>query len=236
LEAAQGFHMEKTSDTQAALEPLQGYPELPIEEMRARAEAFRATLSSRRTVRDYQDRPVPRDVLETCLRVATGAPSGANLQPWHFCVVTDPDTKRRVRLAAEEDEREFLRDRAPDEWLKAQAPRGTDADKGLQDRATLIAIFAQRFGTLPDGTRVKHYYVPESVGIATGFLIAALHSAGLATLTHTPSPMGFLSEICGRPENEKPYLLLVAGYPAPDAMVPVFGGTRRPLEDSISWI
>jgi iodotyrosine deiodinase len=236
LEAAQGFHMEKTSDTQAALEPLQGYPELPIEEMRARAEAFRATLSSRRTVRDYQDRPVPRDVLETCLRVATGAPSGANLQPWHFCVVTDPDTKRRVRLAAEEEEREFYRDRAPDEWLKALAPLGTDADKGFLDRATLIAIFAQRFGTLPDGTRVKHYYVPESVGIATGFLIAALHSAGLATLTHTPSPMGFLSEICGRPENEKPYLLLVAGYPAPDAMVPVFGGTRRPLEDSVSWI
>lgn len=217
-------------------EPLLGYPDLSIEETRARAEAFRASLSTRRTVRDFQDRPIPRDVLETCLRAATGAPSGANMQPWQFTVITDPETKRRVRVAAEEEEREFYRDRAPPEWLRALAPLGTDADKGFLDRATLIAIFAQRFGALPDGTRVKHYYVPESVGIATGFLIAALHSAGLATLTHTPSPMGFLTEICGRPDNEKPYLLLVTGYAAPDATVPVFGGTRRPLGESVSWI
>lgn len=217
-------------------EPLKGYIRYPEEEMRARAEAFRAALKRRRTVRDYEDRPVPHAVLEACLEAAASAPSGANMQPWHFTVIEDPAVKRRIRIAAEEEERDFYDGRAPEEWLRALAPLGTDADKGFLERATLIAIFAQRYGSLPDGTRVKHYYVPESVGIATGFLIAALHHAGLATLTHTPSPMGFLSEICGRSENEKPYLLLVTGYPAADCTVPVFGGTRRPPKDYTSWI
>lgn len=216
-------------------EPLAGYAEYPENEMRRRAEDFAADLKRRRTVRDYQAREVPRDVLEHCLRAAGSAPSGANMQPWYFTVITDPAVKRRIRLAAEEEEREFYRDRAPQEWLDALAPLGTDEHKPFLEHATLIAVFAQRFGQLPDGRRVKHYYVAESVGIATGFLIAALHHAGLATLTHTPSPMGFLNEICARPENEKPYLLLVTGYPAPDCRVPAFGGRRRPLEEITSW-
>lgn len=212
-------------------EPLAGYVEYPGDEMTARAAAFAADLKRRRTVRDYVARDVPRDVLEHCLRAAGSAPSGANMQPWHFTVITDPAVKHRIRAAAEAEEREFYRERAPREWLDALAPLGTDEHKPFLERATLIAVFAQRFGELPDGRRVKHYYVAESVGIATGFLIAALHHAGLATLTHTPSPMGFLNEICGRPDNEKPYLLLVTGYPAPDCRVPEFGGRRRPLDD-----
>ena len=152
-----------------------------------------------------------------------------------FAIITDPAVKRRIRLAAEEEEREFYRERAPQEWLEALAPLGTDERKPFLERATLIAVFAQRFGELPDGRRVKHYYVAESVGIATGFLIAALHTAGLATLTHTPSPMGFLNEICRRPDNEKPYLLLVTGFPTPDCRVPEFGGRRRSLEETTSW-
>lgn len=216
-------------------DPLAGYVEYPEAEMIRRAEAFAADLKRRRTVRDYQDRDVPRAVLEHCLRAATSAPSGANMQPWHFAVITDPAVKRRIREAAEAEEREFYEQRAPQEWLEALAPLGTDASKPFLERATLIGIFAQRHGTLPDGRKVKHYYVAESVGIATGFLIAALHAAGLATLTHTPSPMGFLNEICGRPENEKPYLLLVTGFPTADCTVPRYGGTRRPLEAVTSW-
>lgn len=217
-------------------EPLQGFNRYPEDVMRARAESFHADLKRRRTVRDYEDRPAPRAVIETCLQTAASAPSGANMQPWHFTVIEDPAVKHRIRVAAEEEERDFYNGRAPEEWLRALAPLGTDEDKGFLEKATLIAIFAQRYGTLPDGTRVKHYYVPESVGIATGFLIAALHHAGLATLTHTPSPMGFLSEICGRPENEKPYLLLVTGYPSARCKVPAFGGTRRPPSDYTNWI
>lgn len=217
-------------------EPLSGYVEYPHDEMRRRAEAFTTALKRRRTVRDYQAREVPREVLEHCLRAAGSAPSGANMQPWHFVVITDPSVKRQIREAAEAEEREFYRERAPQEWLAALAPLGTDADKPFLEHATLIAVFAQRFGQLPDGRRVKHYYVAESVGIATGFLIAALHHAGLATLTHTPSPMGFLNAFCGRPENEKPYLLLVTGYPAPDCQVPEFGGRRRPLSEISSWL
>ncbi len=216
-------------------EPLAGYVEYTDDEMAQRAAAFAAQLKRRRTVRDYVSRDVPRDVLEQCLRAAGSAPSGANMQPWHFAVITDPAVKHRIRVAAEAEEAEFCRERAPREWLDALAPLGTDERKPFLEHATLIAIFAQRFGELPDGRRVKHYYVSESVGIAAGFLIAALHAAGLATLTHTPSPMGFLNEICGRPENEKPYLLLVAGFPAPDCRVPEFGGRRKPLAETTSW-
>jgi iodotyrosine deiodinase len=215
---------------------LKGYTELPEPEMIARAEAFRVQMKRRRTVRDYADRPVPRAVIEACIAAAATAPSGANLQPWHFTVVTDPEKKHAIRVAAETEEREFYEGRAPAEWLEALAPLGTDANKPFLERATLIAIFAQRFGRLPDGRKVKHYYVPESVGIATGFLIAGLHQAGLATLTHTPSPMAFLNEICGRPDNEKPYILLVCGYPAEGARVPEFGGWRKPLEETMSWL
>lgn len=218
-------------------EPLPDYRSYAPEEMAERALAFHANLRRRRTVRDFDRRPVPRDVIETCLLAAGTAPSGANLQPWHFAVIENPASKRRIRLAAESEERTFYNGRAPKEWLEALAPLGTDADKPfLEEAPLLIAIFAQKSGTRPDGRTVKHYYVPESVGIATGFLISALHNAGLATLTHTPSPMGFLNEICARPAWEKPTILLVVGYPRTDCRVPVHGGLRKPLGEISSWL
>jgi len=201
---------------------LSDYQEYPIEEMERRAAEFYAEMRRRRTVRDFSDRPVPRAVIEQCLLAAGTAPNGANMQPWRFVVVADPAIKRRVRLAAEAEERAFYASRAPQEWLDALAHLGTDASKPFLETAPyLIAIFAQSYGLDEDGRKVKHYYVSESVGIATGFLIAALHHAGLATLTHTPSPMHFLNEILDRPPNERPFLLLVVGYPADDATVPV---------------
>jgi nitroreductase len=209
--------------------PLSGYREYPPDVMRARAAEFRAELERRRTVRSFSPRPVPREVIEDCLRAASSAPSGANLQPWHFAVVEDPTLKRRIREAAEVEEREFYQRRAPREWLDALAPLGTDERKPFLEIAPcLIAVFAEAYGVLPDGRRVKHYYATESTGIAVGMLITALHHAGLATLTHTPSPMGFLNEILGRPRNERPFLLLVVGYPAPDARVPDI--RKKPLE------
>ena len=217
-------------------EPLIGYRDLGDEEMLSRAREFHDLMKRRRTVRDYRVRQVPAEVIEACLATATTAPSGANLQPWHFVVIADAAKKKSLREAAEAEEREFYRRRAPQEWLDALAPLGTDAHKPFLEHATLIAIFAQRSGRLADGRRVKHYYVQESVGIATGILIAALHTAGLATLTHTPSPMTFLHDICGRPENEKPYLLLVCGYPAENCMVPQAGGVRRPLAEAVTWL
>jgi len=216
--------------------PLDEYKEFPVEEMRERLQAFHDDLNRRRTVREFSDRPVPRDIIETALKAANTAPSGANLQPWHFVVIADSDKKKRIREAAEAEEQAFYHGRAPREWLDALAPLGTDAHKPFLEHATLIAIFAQRNGRLADGRTVKHYYVQESVGIATGFLIAALHTAGLATLTHTPSPMAFLREICGRPENEKPYILLVCGYPADNCVVPQAGGVRRPLAEAVTWL
>jgi iodotyrosine deiodinase len=203
--------------------------------MTARAQAFRDQMRGRRTVRHFSPRPVPREVIEQCLLTAGNAPSGANLQPWHFVVVTDTAVKSRIRGAAEQEEREFYSRRAPQEWLDALAPLGTDADKPFLDVAPcLIAIFAQSYGVLPDGRKVKNYYVQESVGIATGMLITALHMAGLASLTHTPSPMGFLNEILNRPPNEKPFLLLVAGHPADDAMVPDIG--KKSLQEIASFV
>lgn len=207
----------------------------PPDEMRRRAAAFRALMARRRTVRDFSDRPVPRELIEDCVMTAATAPSGANQQPWTFVCVGDRDTKRRIRLAAEAEERDFYAGRAGAEWLDALAPLGTDARKPfLEDAPWLIAIFAQRHGSGPGGRRVKHYYVPESVGIASGLLIAALHNAGLATLTHTPAPMGFLNAICGRPESEKPLILLVAGYPADGATVPAI--TRKAADDVAVWL
>lgn len=201
--------------------PLDHYQRYPAAEMQARAERFATELRRRRTVRDFSDEPVPRALLEPCLLAAGSAPNGANLQPWHFVCVSEPALKREIRVAAEEEERDFYAGRAPQEWLEDLATLGTDADKPFLERAPwLIAIFAQRWRPMPGGERRANYYVPESVGIATGFLIAALHHAGLATLTHTPSPMGFLNRILGRPTQEKPFLLLVVGYPAAEARVP----------------
>ncbi|HZS10573.1 MAG TPA: nitroreductase family protein [Blastocatellia bacterium] len=204
--------------------PLTGYREYSIEEMKERAAAFREQMLRRRTVRYFADRPVPREIIEDCLMVAGSAPSGANLQPWHFVVVSDPAIKRQIREGAEKEEYEFYHHRAPREWLDALAPLGTDEHKPFLEAAPyLIAIFAQSYGLLPDGRKVKNYYVQESVGIATGMLIMAIHNAGLAALTHTPSPMGFLNGILSRPAHEKPFLLLVVGYPAEDAVVPDIG-------------
>ena len=214
---------------------LDKYREYPIEEMRDRLEEFYADIDRRRTVRDFSDRPVPRDIIETALKVANTAPSGANLQPRHFAVVSGPDTKKKIREAAEVEEREFYEHRASKEWLAALAPLGTDDKKPFLETAPyLIAVFLQKFGELPDGRKVKHYYPAESTGLATGILITALHRAGLATLTHTPSPMKFLNEILGRPKSERPFLLLVVGYPADDAKVPDI--QRKALDEFTSWI
>lgn len=219
----------------ARLVPLSSYLEYPQEEMRRRAEAFRADLERRRTVRAFSSRPVPREVIEECLLSAGTAPSGANLQPWHFVVIADPQVKRRIRGAAEEEERAFYNGRAPREWLEALAPLGTDETKPFLETAPyLIAVFTQSHGVLADGQKVKHYYAIESTGLATGMLITALHHCGLATLTHTPSPMGFLNDILGRPKNERPFLLLVVGYPAEDAHVPAI--TRKPLHAIATFV
>ena len=210
----------------------QRYPEA---EMLERAEQFYETHRTRRTVRDFSDETVPRKLIEDAIRSAGSAPSGANLQPWHFAVVESPEVKREIRTAAEEEEREFYENRAPREWLDALAPLGTDEHKPFLETAPyLIAVFMQKYGMLPDGRHVKHYYPMESVGIACGLLIAALHNAGLATLTHTPSPMNFLNRILKRPDNERPFLLLVAGYPAADAKVPDI--ERKELREISSWL
>ncbi|HSG09163.1 MAG TPA: nitroreductase family protein [Longimicrobiales bacterium] len=214
--------------TEPRMVPLEGYRELPPEEMRAEAEAFLDRMRRRRTVRDFSDRPVPRDVLETCLLAAGTAPNGANRQPWRFVAVADPGLKRRIREAAEAEEREFYNGRAPKEWLEALSHLGTDQDKPFLERAPwLVVVFAESYEVTERGDRLKNYYVTESVGIATGMLVTALHHAGLATLTHTPSPMKFLNEILGRPENERPFLVLVVGYPEEGTMVPDI--TKKPL-------
>ncbi len=217
--------------------PLPDYREYPPEEMRARAEAFRAEIARRHTVRDFAPRPVPRDIIETCLRAAGTAPNGANHQPWHFAVIGDPALKARIRAAAEDEERAFYAGKAGEEWLAALRPLGTDPQKPFLEIAPwLIAIFGARSSPSADGVMRKNYYVPESVSIATGFLIAALHHAGLATLTHTPSPMGFLNEICHRPAQEKPYILLVTGYPAADAHIPRHATEKKPLAEIASFL
>lgn len=214
--------------------PLDQYREYPIEEMRARLQEFYSDLDRRRSVREFSGRPVPRDLIETALKAANTAPSGANLQPWHFVVVSGPETKKRIREAAEAEEREFYEHRASEEWLAALEPLGTDANKPFLETAPyLIAVFLQKYGELPDGRKVKHYYPAESTGLATGLLIAALHRAGLATLTHTPSPMRFLNEILGRPRSERPFLLLVCGYPDENARVPDI--SRKHLDQFSSW-
>lgn len=214
--------------TQPVFVPLASRKAFSDEELQERARDFAEELHRRRTVREFSGREVPRFVIEECLRAAGSAPSGANLQPWHFVAVGDPAVKHEIRIAAEEEEREFYEHRAPAEWLAALAPLGTDSRKPFLEIAPwLIAVFAQPYSPLPDGNRMKHYYATESVGIATGLLVAAIHHAGLAALTHTPSPMAFLNRILNRPSLEKPFLLLVVGHPADGAHVPDI--QRKPL-------
>lgn len=215
--------------------PLPAYREYSIDETKRRASEFRSEAQRRRTVREFSSRPVPREVIEECLRAAGTAPNGANLQPWHFVAVSDAAMKREIRIAAEKEELEFYRHKAPQEWLDALAPLGTNEHKPFLEAAPyLIAIFAQSYSLLPDGRKVKNYYVQESVGIATGILIAAIHHAGLVSLTHTPNPMGFLNQLLGRPVQERPFLILVVGYPAGDAMVPDIA--KKPLEEIATFV
>ena len=229
--------LEPMSDTGNKPHPFKAlsHVEYSVGEMRDRLELFYEDIARRRTVREFSNRPVPRDVIELALKAAGTAPSGANLQPWHFVVVSGASAKRRIREAAEIEEREFYEHRASPEWLKALEPLGTDSDKPFLETAPyLIAVFLQKFGTLPDGRKVKHYYPVESTGLAAGILITALHKAGLVCLTHTPSPMAFLNEILERPKNERPFLLLVTGYPADGAEVPDI--KRKPLDDFVSFV
>lgn len=206
-------------------------------EMRTRAAAFRDEIRRRHTVRDFSDRAVPRDIVETCITAALTAPSGANHQPWHFSVIGNSALKQRIRAEAEIEERAFYDGRAGKEWLAALKPLGTDATKSFLTTAPwLIVIFGARKSPSADGIVRKNYYVPESVGIATGFLLAALHTAGLAALTHTPSPMGFLNEICGRPADEKPYMLVVTGYPAADATIPRHATEKKSLAEAATFL
>lgn len=213
-------------------EPLD-FHEYPQDEMLARAAAFHADQRRRRTVREFDARQVPREIILRCVATAGTAPSGANQQPWHFVMVGDTALKSRIRQAAEAEEREFYQRRATDEWKAALAPLGTDADKPFLETAPwLIGVFYEAWGFDADGARAKRYYPMDSVGIATGLLIAALHNAGLATLTHTPSPMAFLNALMGRPENERPFLLLVAGYPAENCRVPAIA--RKSLDEIVT--
>lgn len=219
----------------AIFEALDQYQRYSESEMIKRSSEFYADIKRRRTVRHFSDEPVSRVIIENCLKAAGTAPNGANLQPWHFSVVEDAEIKRKIRVAAEEEERNFYEKRAPEEWLEALAPLGTDWQKEFLENAPyLIAIFGQTSSLLKNGKEVKNYYVKESVGIATGFLITALHHAGLVTLTHTPSPMNFLSEILNRPSNEKPFLLLVLGFPSEDAKVPRI--SKKKLSEIASFI
>ena len=212
-------------------------PELSDAERISRTDAFYRSLKTRRTCRMFSDAPVPREAIEAALLAAGTAPSGANHQPWHFAVISSPDRKRALREAAEAEEREFYAGKASQEWIDALAPLGTDEVKPYLETAPyLIVIFGQRRGGLYPDDDKQNYYVNESVGISTGFLIAALHHAGLATLTHTPNPMKFLNRICERPANEKPMMVLVVGHPAADATVPVHATIKKPLEQISSWL
>ncbi len=215
--------------------PLPAYRKYPPDEMLARARTFYEGVKSRRTVREFLSEPVPEEIIRQCLRAAATAPSGANRQPWHFVVVTDPKVKREIREGAEEEERTFYQNRAPDDWLAALEPLGTDEHKPfLEEAPCLIVVFAQSYSLLADGSQSKNYYVQESVGIATGILINAIHHSGLASLTHTPSPMKFLNKILKRPSNERPYLILVVGYPTPNALVPDI--RRKSIDETVTFI
>ena len=215
--------------------PFGQYQEYAPEQMQQRAASFYQDLRRRRSVREFSDKPVPEGVISDCIKAAGTAPSGANQQPWHFVVVTDYAVKHQIRGAAEKEERAFYEHRAPDAWLDALSPLGTQWEKPFLDRAPcLIVIFAQKYGGDDEGNKIKHYYVKESVGIATGFLITALHHAGLVALTYTPSPMDFLNKILQRPKNEKAFMVLVTGYPQKNVTVPDI--TKKALEEIVTWI
>lgn len=220
--------------TEPTFEPLE-HRQHPAEEMKRRSSAFLDQVRRRRSVRQFSEKPVPREVIESCLRAAGTAPSGANLQPWHFVAVSDPTVKQQIREAAEREEREFYAGRAPNEWLDALAPLGTGPDKPFLETAPyLIVVFVEVYGLEPDGSRSKRYYPLQSAGIATGILITALDHAGLASLPYTPYRMGFLRQILGRPENERPLLIVVTGYPAHDAVVPEID--RKPLDRIATFV
>lgn len=217
--------------------PLPDRVELSDAQMRQAAQDFYAHMRTRHTVRDYSTRPVARAVIEDCIRTAGTAPSGANHQPWHFVAVSDPDMKARIREEAEIEERRFYEGGGGDEWIKALEPIGTNAEKPhLTTAPWLVVVFAQRWGEFEDGTRYKNYYVPESVNIATGFLLAALHNAGLSTLTHTPNPMKFLAPALGRPASEKPTMIIAVGHPAEDATVPTVAKMKKPLDEISTFV
>jgi iodotyrosine deiodinase len=208
---------------------------IPLTEMQRRISEDYRIADERRTVREFATEPVPKDVIETAIRIAGTAPSGAHRQPWHFVAISEPELKATIREAAEKEERDFYDHRAPKEWIEALAPLGTDFEKAhLTDAPWLIVVFRRDYDVRSDGTRLKNYYMTESVGIAVGFLIQALHRAGLASLTHTPAPMTFLREICGRPLNEKPFLILPVGYPAENSSVPNIA--RKPLAEISTFI
>ena len=215
--------------------PLASYKEYSSKEMKQRASDFYELIKNRRTVREFSDRTVDREIIEQCILAAGTAPNGANKQPWHFAVISNPEIKAKIREAAEEEEREFYHRRAPEDWLEDLHPFGTDEHKPFLEKAPyLIGIFTQSYHLTESGEKEKHYYVKESVGIATGILITALHNAGLATLTHTPSPMGFLNEIMKRPSHEKAFLLLVVGYPEKGVEVPDI--SKKPLNEIASFL
>ncbi|WP_309662097.1 nitroreductase family protein [Sphingomonas sp.] len=217
--------------------PYTALPTLSDEERIAAARAVRDEISTRRTCRMFAATPVPRAVIEAAILAAGSAPSGANHQPWHFAVIASPELKHRIRVEAEQEEAAFYAGKAGREWLEALAPLGTDPDKSFLDVAPwLIVVFGQRRGGIEPGADKKNYYVTESVGIACGFMLAALHRAGLATLTHTPSPMGFLREICGRPTSETPLMIIVAGLPAENATIPAYATRKKPLEQISTWL
>lgn len=217
--------------------PLTDFIEYPADEMLQRSESFYQEIKRRHSVRSFSDRAVDKAVIENCLRAAGTAPSGANHQPWHFVAISDPAVKKEVREKAELEEQQFYAGRAGEEWLSALKPLGTDDKKPFLETAPwLIAIFAQTVGGVESGDNGKNYYVRESVGIATGFLIDALHHSGLATLTHTPKPMKFLNEICGRESTERPYILLVVGYPAEDTTIPVHATKKKALEEIATFL
>ena len=227
--------MNKTSIPPVEIKTIPfNYQEYPLEEIQHRALKYYQNLSRRRTIRDFSKRKVPIDVIENCIRAADTAPSGANQHPWHFVIVTDQEKKKKIRLAAEKEEKEFYSARAPRDWLQVLAPLGTNERKPFLETAPyLIAIFAQIYGVDKNGKKTKHYYVNESVGIATGLLVSAIHYSGLVSLTHTPSPMKFLNQILERPDSERPFLLLIVGYPAAGARVPDI--SRKSLDEITTY-
>jgi len=215
--------------------PLPDRANMTDEEMQKAALAFYERIKTRHSTREFSDKPVPQEIIESCIRTAGSAPSGANHQPWHFVAIKNPGIKHQIRLAAEEEEKAFYAGGGGDEWIKALEPIGTGPEKPhLEIAPWLIVIFAQRYGEFDDGTRYKNYYVNESVGIATGFLLTALHQAGLSTLTHTPNPMKFLNVLLNRPQSEKPVMIIPVGHPTEDATVPVVAKIKKPLDEILT--